>query len=133
MPLSSVYFQVMTPVDLRNHDDPHHSFRLSNTFCLSRLPLPTRTEGTVPRLWAARRVMDDLKTSADTAVSRLLTHAFYTLLPADWAHALTQRSVLLPSSVLLANLAGPEAPIQVGSGLFIWSYNSAVGCVVFRS
>ena len=103
-------------MDLRNHDEPRHSVRLSNSFCLSRLPLPTRTEGTVPRLWAARRVMDDLKTSADTAVSRLLTHAFFTLLPAGWARALLQRSVLRPASVLLANLAGPEAPIQVGDG-----------------
>ena len=107
----------MTPVDLRHHEEPCRTVRLSNSFSLCRLPLPSRTEGAVPRLWAARRVMDDLKTSADTAVGRLLTHAFYTLLPPGWATALVQRSVLLPSSVLLANLAGPEAPIQVGNGL----------------
>ena len=101
-------------MDLRHHDEAAGSVHLANTFCVSRVPLPTRTEGAVPRLWAARRVMDDLKTSADTAVSRLLTRIFYTLLPARWAHRLAQRSLLLPSAALLANLAGPEAPIQVG-------------------
>ncbi|KAF0295282.1 hypothetical protein FJT64_007171 [Amphibalanus amphitrite] len=105
---------VATPVDLRHHEAAGGDARLANTFSLSHVPLPTRTEGAVPRLWAARRVMDDLKTSADTAVSRLLTRAFYTLLPASWAHRLAQRSLLLPSTVLLANLAGPEAPIQLG-------------------
>ncbi|XP_037086640.1 uncharacterized protein LOC119107319 [Pollicipes pollicipes] len=102
------------PVDLRRHEEPRWRLRLNNCCSLARVALPTRTEGAVPRLWAARRVMDDLKTSADTAVSRLLTHAFYTLLPARWARWLAESSIVLPSSVLLANLAGPEAPLQVG-------------------
>ncbi|XP_043223850.1 uncharacterized protein LOC122382508 [Amphibalanus amphitrite] len=105
---------VVMPVDLRRHEELCWRLRLSNTSCLSRLRLPCGTEGAVPRLWAARRLLDDLKTSADTAVSRLVTRAAYTLLPAGCARRLTQRCVLAPAGLLLANLAGPEAAIRVG-------------------
>ena len=101
------------PVDLRRHEELCWRLRLANTSCLSRLRLPCGTEGAVPRLWAARRLLDELKTSADTAVSRLVTRAAYTLLPAGCARRLSQRCLLLPAALLLANLAGPEAAIQV--------------------
>ena len=105
--------QAVMPVDLRRHEEPCWRLRLANTSCLSRLRLPCGTEGAVPRLWAARRLLDELKTSADTAVSRLLGRAVYTLLPARWARTVTQRCLLLPDTLLLANLAGPEDAIQV--------------------
>ncbi|OTF77760.1 hypothetical protein BLA29_008398, partial [Euroglyphus maynei] len=81
---------------------------------LASSPIPTNTEGAIPRLWEVRHLMEELKTSADTAVmygshyllSRFLPQSLYRVL---------MNLVNRNSSVYMSNMTGPETALSIGS------------------
>lgn len=72
----------MLPVDLRaDVTSPHLSSRLGNKLAPVVVGLPVGVEGAVPRLWAMRRNLDSLRTSADPVVVYVATAALMASVP----------------------------------------------------
>jgi len=74
------------PVDLRSDAlCPEAHPRLGSKVAPVVMLLPSGIEGSIPRLWAARKIMADMKSSAAPAISYLGSAALMKVLPAQWA------------------------------------------------
>lgn len=74
--------QIVLPVDLRaDVTSPHLSSRLGSKLAPVVVGLPVGVEGAVPRLWAMRRNLDSLRTSADPVVVYVATAALMASVP----------------------------------------------------
>jgi hypothetical protein len=114
MILIATCVQVLMPVDLRGdalsaEAHPHLGCKMAPVV----IQLPAAVEGAVPRLWATRRVMAELRASAAPAVAYMGAAALMTVMPARWARRLLQ-SIAGPASLQFASLPGPSATILVG-------------------
>nr|XP_027202092.1 uncharacterized protein LOC113796046 [Dermatophagoides pteronyssinus] len=104
---------VSIPVDIKPQT-PIESSLTGVNYVLTSSPIPTNTEGAIPRLWEVRHLMEELKTSADTAVmygshyllSRFLPQCLYRVL---------MNLVNRNSSVYMSNMTGPETALSIGS------------------
>ncbi|KAI1286865.1 hypothetical protein HDE_10461 [Halotydeus destructor] len=104
---------VSIPVDIRslNESDTEN---VSVNYVLLTSPLPTGTEGSIPRLWEIRHLMEELKASADPAVMFGGHYFMDNLLPAcisRWLLNLVHRN----SSLCLSNLQGPDMQLTIGT------------------
>ncbi|KAF4532867.1 hypothetical protein B566_EDAN001470, partial [Ephemera danica] len=105
---------VLMPVDLRGdalspEAHPHLGCKMAPVV----VSLPAAVEGAVPRLWATRRVMAELRASAAPAVAYLGAAALMAVLPARWARRVLQ-TLAGPASLQFASLPGPSATVLVG-------------------
>ncbi|KAH7640567.1 hypothetical protein HUG17_8036 [Dermatophagoides farinae] len=104
---------ISIPVDIKPQTPIEASLTGVN-YVLTSSPIPTNTEGAIPRLWEVRHLMEELKTSADTAVmygshyllSRFLPQSIYRVL---------MNLVNRNSSVYMSNMTGPETALSIGS------------------
>lgn len=95
---------------------------LTYMFILSATsPIPTNTEGAIPRLWEVRHLMEELKTSADTAVMYGAHYLFNRLLPRPLYRALLNL-VNRNSSIYVSNIQGPETELSIGSHRLVKAY-----------
>ena len=84
-----MHFQIVLPVDLRSDiTSPRLSSRLGNKMAPVVVGLPVGVEGAVPRLWAMRRNLDYLRTSADPVVVYVATAALMATVPGKIARKL---------------------------------------------
>lgn len=79
---------------------------------LVNVPLPTSVDGTVPRLWDVRNIMDELRTSADPWVMLGLQKFLFSLLPVTWYQWLVNYISLRNCSTFVSNLHGPETKVE---------------------
>jgi WS/DGAT C-terminal domain len=80
------FLQILMPVDLRSDTlCPEAHPRLGSKVAPVVMSLPSGVEGSIPRLWAARRIMADMKSSAAPAISYLGSAALMKVLPTQWA------------------------------------------------
>lgn len=84
-------------------------------------PIPTNTEGAIPRLWEVRHLMEELKTSADTAVMYGAHYLLNRLLPRPLYRALLNL-VNRNSSIYVSNIQGPETELSIGSHRLVKAY-----------
>ncbi len=97
------------PIDLRSDDG---RVRMGWKLSLMDFPLPTNTEGTIPRLWEIKQRMDELKNSADPVVMHYLIPFLSLLLP----QRLYQRVVahiFNKATCFVSTLPGPEQPVML--------------------
>ncbi|XP_059482024.1 uncharacterized protein LOC132200526 [Neocloeon triangulifer] len=106
--------KIVVPVDLRSDAlCPEAHPRLGSKVAPVVMALPSGVEGSIPRLWAARKIMADLKTSAAPAISYLGSAALMKVLPSQWARKLLQE-VQSNTSLQFSSLPGPPATVLVG-------------------
>ncbi|XP_065332313.1 uncharacterized protein LOC135934470 [Cloeon dipterum] len=106
--------KILMPVDLRSdalcpESHPHLGSKLAPVV----MSLPSGIEGSIPRLWAARKIMADLKTSAAPAISYLGSAALMKVLPSQWARKVLSE-VQNNTSLQFSSLPGPPATVLVG-------------------
>jgi hypothetical protein len=81
--------QIVLPVDLRaDETSTHLSSHLGSKLAPVVIDLPVGVEGAVPRLWAMRRNLDSLRTSADPVVVYVATAALMASVPGRAARKL---------------------------------------------
>ncbi|GLG98522.1 Uncharacterized protein GBIM_05155 [Gryllus bimaculatus] len=104
--------KVVVPVDLRGEGARGAPGRLGSKMAPVVLALPVSLEGAVPRLWAARRHLAALRTSADAVVVYVATAALMAVAPGRAARrllgALTARA-----SLQFSSLPGPPGALRV--------------------
>lgn len=79
---------------------------------LVNVPLATSIEGTVPRLWEIRGIMDELRTSADPWVILGLQQFLFTILPSSWYQRVINYIALRNSSIFMSNIHGPVNMVE---------------------
>lgn len=73
---------MVIPVDLRNDiASPKHSNRLGCKVSSVLAKIPSGMESAIPRLWATRHRLDELKASADSVVAYGATTLLMNMLP----------------------------------------------------
>ncbi|RWS27944.1 putative diacylglycerol O-acyltransferase-like protein, partial [Leptotrombidium deliense] len=104
---------VSIPVDIQNINE-YDSHEIGVNYVMLTSPLPTNTEGVIPRLWEIRHLMEELKTSADPAVMFGVHYFLHSLLPTSISRCFINL-IHRNSSVCLSNLQGPEQQLTIGS------------------
>ncbi|XP_054159859.1 uncharacterized protein LOC128958068 [Oppia nitens] len=104
---------ISMPIDIcpNNHTE---SSLVGVNYVLVTSPIPTNTEGAIPRLWEVRHLMEELKTSADTAVMYGAHYLFSRLLPLSIYRFLVN-IVNRNSSLYVSNISGPDTNLSIGS------------------
>ncbi|RWS10915.1 putative diacylglycerol O-acyltransferase-like protein [Dinothrombium tinctorium] len=122
------------PVDIRNINE-YDSDEIGVDYVMLTSPLPTNTEGAIPRLWEIRHLMEELKTSADPAVMFGVHYFLHNLLPTSIARFLINL-IHRNSSVYLSNLQGPEQQLTIGSHrlrkIYFWMSPPPTVAIVFN-
>ncbi|KAH9397976.1 hypothetical protein TYRP_019349 [Tyrophagus putrescentiae] len=111
---------VSIPIDIRP-TNPIESSLVGVNYVLTTSPIPTNTEGAIPRLWEVRHLMEELKTSADTAVMYGAHYLLNRLLPRPLYRALLNL-VNRNSSIYVSNIQGPETELSIGSHRLVKAY-----------
>ncbi|OQR66105.1 hypothetical protein BIW11_14374 [Tropilaelaps mercedesae] len=70
------------------HTDSSAGAPLGTRFSSCLIKLPTSTEGAIPRLWAVRQEMDNLKCSSDPLTMFGFLQFLLVMLPYRWAHCI---------------------------------------------
>jgi hypothetical protein len=84
-------WQVLIPVDLRDDiSSPKTSHRLGCKVASILATVPTGTEAAIPRLWATRHRIDEVKASADPVVAYGAATIIMTLLPQSLGSAVLE-------------------------------------------
>ncbi|XP_023701510.1 uncharacterized protein LOC111861300 isoform X2 [Cryptotermes secundus] len=106
--------KIVLPVDLRaDVTSPHLSSRLGSKLAPVVVGLPVGVEGAVPRLWAMRRNLDSLRTSADPVVVYVATAALMASVPGRAARKLLS-SLTGKATLQFSSLPGPTSTLLVG-------------------
>lgn len=101
-------------MDLRNQTSSGRiSSRLGNKTSPVIMPLPVAIEGCVPRLWATRKTLETLRTSADPVILYVATAALMSIGPASVARYLIDL-LTDKASLQFSSLPGPTSQIFVG-------------------
>ncbi|KAK2169524.1 hypothetical protein LSH36_9g13031 [Paralvinella palmiformis] len=96
------------PVDFQT--DGSCAVDMHNRYALVDVPLPTNTEGTIPRLWEVRHHMDVLKNSADSVVLYGCVRLLGYLMPENLYHKVWQR-IYSKASCFVTSLQGPDTEL----------------------
>nr|CAD7394682.1 unnamed protein product [Timema cristinae] len=106
--------KVVLPVDLRSDITSNRvGSRLGSKVAPVVVGLPVSVEGAVPRLWATRRYLDSLRTSADPVVVYVATAALMSIIPGQLARRILS-AVTGKASLQFASLPGPPSTLMVG-------------------
>ncbi|KAI2796422.1 hypothetical protein BLOT_015366 [Blomia tropicalis] len=108
------------PIDIKP-SSPMECSLLGVNYVLTTSPIPTNTEGAIPRLWEVRHLMEELKTSADTAVMYGAHYLFDRLLPRP-LYRFMVNLVNRNSSIYVSNIQGPEMNLSIGSHRLMKAY-----------
>jgi hypothetical protein len=92
------------PVDLRS--EKFTKIQMGNGFTMLDVPLPTNTEGAIPRLWEFRHRMEEVKNSADPPIMYGLTSILLYIFPECIAHRILS-TIYNHSTCVISNLMGP--------------------------
>jgi hypothetical protein len=105
----------------------------NNKFVYMSVPLPTNTEGAIPRLWKVKHIMDKLSQNALFSVTRGAIWVTSCLLPIKLFHRLWNR-VHGKFTCVISNIPGPEGTLTFASkqikSVIYWVpqlHNMAVG------
>ncbi|CAL8120121.1 unnamed protein product [Orchesella dallaii] len=106
--------QVVIPVDLRNDiTSPKQSTRLGCKVASVLATVPSGTESAIPRLWATRHRLEELKASADSVVAYGATAILMNILPHRLAIPILE-SITNKASLQFSNLPGPTCTTVIG-------------------
>ncbi|XP_046326225.2 uncharacterized protein LOC124110828 [Haliotis rufescens] len=105
--------QCAIPFDF-HHTDTRHRSEMGSKYSFIVLPLPTNTEGAIPRLWELKMTMDHFKRSPEAAVIKGAMWFTSATLPKSLYRKLWN-NIYSKCTCLISNLAGPETNLRFAS------------------
>ncbi|XP_033739702.1 LOW QUALITY PROTEIN: uncharacterized protein LOC117327001 [Pecten maximus] len=104
--------KALVPVHYHSGPSPLH---LHNNDCLFiPVPIPSNTEGAIPRLWRVKHIMDKIGSLAFFSVTQGALLLSSTILPQRWLYSLW-RSLYSKCTCIISDLPGPETTLKVAS------------------
>ena len=85
-----------------------------NRYLLMSVPIPTNTEGAIPRLWGVKGIMDNISSMALFSVTQASIWLTSVLLPSRLFSCLWRRTYE-KCTCIISNVPGPETTLRFGS------------------
>ncbi|XP_069102232.1 uncharacterized protein [Argopecten irradians] len=104
--------KALVPVHYHSGPSPLH---LHNNDCLFiPVPIPSNTEGAIPRLWRVKHIMDKIGSIAFFSVTQGALLLSSTILPQRWLYSMW-RSLYSKCTCIISDLPGPETTLKIAT------------------
>ncbi|ESO98585.1 hypothetical protein LOTGIDRAFT_239021 [Lottia gigantea] len=98
------------------------NIKMGNKYTFVILPLPTNTEGAIPRLWETKISMENFKLSPEAAVVRGALWFTHAILPKSSCRNFWRR-IYRKCSCVISNLVGPKTVLKLA--------NREIKCIIY--